>query len=129
MRQQGCRQCEQITSGDCGQHGPLFIPTSDGPKMSEPQYVEGMRAEVARLRVENVILQRRVGALVKALDRCESSRGAFSCHEPHDLRCPKSRAESPEKWRGEWKCECGREQLDEALAASRGGVGDRGRAR
>mgnify|MGYP001610027551 FL=1 len=57
-----------------------------------------------------------VDEIKKAFDRCESNRGAFSCHELHDLRCPKSRADSPEKWKGEWKCECGRERLDAALA-------------
>lgn len=56
-------------------------------------------------------------AVVRALDRCEDTRGAFSCHEPHDARCPKSRADSPEKWKGEWICKCGREELDRALAA------------
>lgn len=58
-----------------------------------------------------------VERLVKAVERCESNRGCFSCVEPHDNRCPKSRADSPEKWRGEWVCECGREELDAALAA------------
>lgn len=57
-----------------------------------------------------------VDEIKKAFDRCESNRGAFSCHELHDLRCPKSRADSPDKWKGEWKCECGREHLDNALA-------------
>lgn len=28
MRQLGCRDCERITSGDCGKHGPIFIPVS-----------------------------------------------------------------------------------------------------
>ena len=57
-----------------------------------------------------------VRELVEAYDRCDSNRGAFSCVEPHDLRCPKSRADSPEKWKGKWQCECGRERLDAALA-------------
>ena len=54
--------------------------------------------------------------LAEAYDRCDSNRGAFSCVEPHDLRCPKSRADSPQKWKGKWQCECGRERLDAALA-------------
>ena len=54
--------------------------------------------------------------LAEAYDRRDSNRGAFSCVEPHDLRCPKSRADSPEKWKGKWQCECGRERLDAALA-------------
>jgi hypothetical protein len=49
------------------------------------------------------------------LNRCDSTRGCFSCVEPHDVRCPKARAESADQWKGEWACECGREELDAAL--------------
>jgi len=58
-----------------------------------------------------------------AYDVCDSNRGAFSCHDAHDLRCPKDRAASAAEWTGEWVCECGREDLDAALgraAAVRG---------
>ena len=57
-----------------------------------------------------------VRALVEALDHCESNRGVYSCAEPHDLRCPKSRAATAAEWKGVWQCECGREDLDAALA-------------
>ncbi len=30
VRQQGCRQCEQMTSGDCGMHGPQIITLPNG---------------------------------------------------------------------------------------------------
>lgn len=46
---QGCRQCEQITSGDCGQHGPQFIPLSP-PLQGVP--LDWKDAEIARLRAE-----------------------------------------------------------------------------
>ena len=55
-------------------------------------------------------------ALAEALDHCESNRGVYSCAEPHDLRCPKSRAATAAEWKGVWQCECGREDLDAALA-------------
>lgn len=57
--------------------------------------------------------------MAEALDRCESNRGRFSCVDQHDLRCPKSRADSPDKWKGEWRCECGGDALDESVAAYR----------
>jgi len=28
IRMAGCRACQEITSGDCGMHGPIFIPAS-----------------------------------------------------------------------------------------------------
>jgi len=55
-------------------------------------------------------------AVLSAYERCTENRGAFACAEEHDLRCPKSRAASPEKWRDVWRCECGREELDTALS-------------
>ncbi len=57
--------------------------------------------------------------LVEALDGCEGNRGRFSCVEAHDCRCPKSRAASPDQWRGVWQCECGAEELEAAVAAAR----------
>ncbi len=69
------------------------------------------------------VIARSVGetlaALVGAYDVCDGNRGAFSCCEPHDLRCPKSRAASPTEWKGEWVCECGRAELDAALERAR----------
>jgi len=55
-------------------------------------------------------------AVIEAYLRCEESRGVFSCVYPHDNRCPKARADTPAQWPGEWRCECGREELDAALA-------------
>jgi len=55
-------------------------------------------------------------AVIAAYLRCEESRGVFSCAYPHDNRCPKARADSPAQWKGKWHCECGREELDAALA-------------
>ena len=78
--------------------------------------LEELRRIVWQLRDTLAAHQAVVRELAEAFDRCESNRGAFSCHELHDLRCPKSRADSPEKWKGEWKCECGRERLDAALS-------------
>jgi len=56
--------------------------------------------------------------LVDAIIDAESNRGVFSTASAHDVRCPKDRAARPEDWRGEWVCECGREELDAALAAA-----------
>ena len=55
-------------------------------------------------------------AVIEAYRRCEESRGVFSCVYPHDNRCPKARADTPAQGPGEWRCECGREELDAALA-------------
>ena len=54
--------------------------------------------------------------VVIAYQDCDGHRGAFSCTEPHDLRCPKARAATAAGWKGEWTCQCGREELDAALA-------------
>jgi len=51
--------------------------------------------------------------LSAAYDMCESSRGAFSCTDPHDCRCPVSR-ELPSA-----TCECGRDELEVALSQAR----------
>lgn len=66
------------------------------------------------------------GALLQALtrvldafDTAESNRGCFSCVEAHDCRCPKSRDPVGDTWKGEWKCACGREELEAALDALR----------
>jgi len=71
-----------------------------------------LRKTVAALAAHQAVVRE----LGKALDRCDGNRGAFSCHEPHDLRCPKSRADTPEEWHGEWRCDCGRDALNAALA-------------
>jgi len=42
----------------------------------------------------------------KAWVVCESSRGCYSCTEPHDCRCPKN--QYPEK-----ECKCGRDKIGE----------------
>lgn len=48
MRMQGCRQCDQITSGDCGQHGPIRPPFVTGYPDRDPRDVEIARL-LARL--------------------------------------------------------------------------------
>lgn len=55
--------------------------------------------------------------LLDAFDVCDGNRGWLSCVDPHDLRCPKSRADKPEDWKGNWVCECGAEEFAEALTA------------
>jgi hypothetical protein len=52
-----------------------------------------------------------------AYQLCDGHRGAFSCIEAHDCRCPKARTASPDQWRGVWECVCGREELDAAETA------------
>lgn len=63
-------------------------------------------------------LRSMLSRLVEAVQVCDSNRGRFSCCEAHDCRCPKSRAASPEQWKGEWACECGSEELDAAYEAA-----------
>lgn len=43
MRQQGCRDCDQMTSGDCGKHGPTIVtngvtipPYAPAPRLQCP---------------------------------------------------------------------------------------------
>jgi len=49
--------------------------------------------------------------VIAALDVCDGNRGAFSCADQHDLRCPKARGKP------DVTCECGRDELDAARAA------------
>lgn len=56
--------------------------------------------------------------LVAAFDRCEASRGRFSCADPHDLRCPKARGLG----RVAWECRCGADALQAAVTAARAWV-------
>jgi hypothetical protein len=72
---------------------------------------EDAYALLAALRETRALL----GAVAQAYDVCDGPRGAFSCHDAHDLRCPKGRAASAAEWRGDWVCKCGREDLDAAL--------------
>ena len=67
--------------------------------------------------MRNLIAQSRaqVAALRDAILACDGNRGAFSCSDVHDVRCPKSRSKDGSNWRGDWVCECGREELDAAL--------------
>jgi hypothetical protein len=78
--------------------------------------IDIIASAIAEVREEWCVAARR---LVDALDTCEGNRGRFSCVGVHDNRCPKSLVESPEKWRGEWRCECGSEELDAASEAIR----------
>ena len=64
---------------------------------------------------ERALLRR----LVNALDDAEGNRGVFSTCDYHDMRCPKQRADSADKWKGKWVCECYREELDSAVDAAR----------
>ena len=45
-------------------------------------------------------------------NRCESTRGCYSCNDPHDSRCPKDR--------GIGECECGRRHRVEVRHVSVG---------
>ena len=69
-------------------------------------------AEVVRANLER---------LLSALARCEGHLGAFSCVEPHDARCLKARAAPPprEAMTGNWRCTCGRDELDQAVKEAR----------
>lgn len=73
-------------------------------------------ADANELRAENAKLRAALQGLSDALDRCESNRGAFSCAEVHDLRCPLAR--------GYGDCACGRKELDAACQAAREALGD-----
>lgn len=77
---------------------------------------EAIHADCKRERDE---LQQALERVVNAFDRCDSNRGRFSTVGQHDTRCPKGRVDSPDKWRGEWVCACGAEELDEAIEAAR----------
>lgn len=52
--------------------------------------------------------------------RCESTRGCYSCCEPHDMRCPKARFSPRAKFssesEGEIQCVCGRDRLSQLEA-------------
>lgn len=48
--------------------------------------------------------------VIRALERCESNRGRFSCCERHDGRCPALYANP-------MPCQCGADELEAALAA------------
>ena len=80
-----------------------------------------MTPQVARRNAEVAVAQLReaLERLLEAYNLCNSSRGAWSCVDPHDLRCPKARARARRQWKGQWVCECGREHLDAALIAIR----------
>ena len=79
-------------------------------KLSE--MLDRIAAGVAADREDTAI--RALARLVAASIGLALIHGAFSC--VHDARCPKARAQRAEDWRGEWVCECGREELDAALA-------------
>lgn len=86
----------------------------DGCPLCDPAKAAEL-AEAAALPAKYEALKRTARRVLDALDTCESNRGRFSCVDAHDGRCPKSRADSPEKWKGKWVCECGSEELDAAL--------------
>ena len=56
------------------------------------------------------VLSELLKRLHDAIDDCDGNRGAFSCCEQHDCRCPKAR--------GIGACACGREELDAAMEAA-----------
>lgn len=57
--------------------------------------------------------------LVEAYDACDSNRGAFSCTDEHDIRCPLGRVHPNYRGRSKKVCECGRTDLDNALVLAR----------
>ncbi len=41
LRDPGCRKCQRVTSGDCGEHGPRVIPGKiTGSREREPLVIE-----------------------------------------------------------------------------------------
>jgi hypothetical protein len=62
----GCRACEQLTGGNCGAHGPTYIPIlGSGPTGLPIMTPEFAAAAVHRLEQER--LERSIVALCEAL--------------------------------------------------------------
>lgn len=55
-RDAGCPECQKLTGGDCGMHGPRFIPLGS-PLVTVTQCLncERLKAEVERLQKEVVM--------------------------------------------------------------------------
>jgi hypothetical protein len=64
-------------------------------------------------------LIRSLANLVNAIDYCEGNRGRFSCGDAHDCRCPKARSPNGKNWKGQWRCECGAEELEREMEIAR----------
>ena len=94
---------------------------SSGPGPNTPFDPAAVAVVMLTTRLDDLTAAAR--RLLAALDACESNRGRFSCTEAHDGRCPKSRADNPADWRGEWRCECGAEELWAAIRAAEAALG------
>ena len=95
-----------------------YTQPSQGPCAYIMPHTHGPTGVVTAATVEQIALREALRRLLAALDTCESNRGRFSCAATHDGRCPKSRADNPADWRGEWRCECGAEELWAAIRAA-----------
>lgn len=78
LRMAGCRDCQAITSGDCGKHGPLVVGSitfNPPPVVSEPATRSfpawGIATELARIRE---IVRQREEAMWQAIEECPVSR-------------------------------------------------------
>ena len=124
-----CQNCEGSECEECGGSGFRCVGCATYSRAADvwQWMLQNLEAEVERLRAYGISLitaahedqQNALApfvALALAIEKCLGGRGAFSCCEQHDVRCPKSRAASPEDWKGEWVCVCGAEELDAALA-------------
>jgi hypothetical protein len=69
------------------------------------------RAQLTQSRADTESARSISRRVIAALDVCDGNRGAFSCADQHDLRCPKARGKPNAA------CECGRDELDAARAA------------
>ncbi len=90
IRMVGCRACEQISSGDCGMHGPrmilgnvTFSPPVQTIATSADQDIKALQAEVARLTAErdqlkadNEIKDAAVEGAIRRAERAESALAA-----------------------------------------------------
>ena len=92
--------------------------TTQARDTAEHAHADALSALAAK-RTRAAALEAVLREMLESLNVCEGNRGRYSGVDSHDVRCPKSRADSPEKWRGEWTCECGSEAFDAAVNAAR----------
>lgn len=84
MRDPGCYECRQITSGDCGKHGPQMYPDIRPAIFAPEQYHEDALQHIKVLEVENVALRVQLQAVTEARDRLAKQCGA----EYYDQQIP-----------------------------------------
>lgn len=115
-------RCKAAEQGEKDVRAPLEariveLEAADGHLRAQLQVESGF-ALVAKERIAT--LEAALNRLHNAVDDCEGHRGAHSCCEQHDCRCPKARDVSGFKWKDKltWKCACGREELDAAMEAA-----------